>query len=153
VSAAQSVDSRIELRQSKANVLGLPILIAVCLVAVVIRQFFPAPDMRVLVACGGLAALDVLLSVYLLRNIGSTLVITPDEITFTKKRPAPSAVIRRTPQSTLTFRAAANGPVGSQFTGYASMLHDTATGSEVYAGGFGRGRVVQACESLGWNFS
>ncbi|HVT22365.1 MAG TPA: hypothetical protein VHE57_13365 [Mycobacteriales bacterium] len=147
------IDDRIVLRQKTSNILALPILIAVCLVAVVIRQFFPSPSPIVLAVCGGFAVLDVLLSVYLLRNIGSTLVVTPDEITFTKKRPAPPAVIRRTPQSSLTFRAAANGPVGSQVTGYASMLHDTATGSEVYAGAFGRARVVQACESQGWTFS
>jgi hypothetical protein len=37
--------------------------------------------------------------------------------------------------------------------GYALKLRDNATGKEVYAGAFGRGKVRQACESQGWSFS
>jgi hypothetical protein len=53
----------------------------------------------------------------------------------------------------LSFRMAANGPVGSEYTGYALKLRDNATGKEVYAGAFGRRKVQQACESQGWPFS
>jgi hypothetical protein len=53
----------------------------------------------------------------------------------------------------LSFRMAANGPVGSEYTGYALKLRDNATGKEVYAGAFGRRKVQQACESQGWSFS
>jgi hypothetical protein len=146
-------DARVELHQSKSNVLALPILIAVCLVAVVIRQFFPSPSPTVLIVCGVGAVLDGLLSAYLLRNIGSTLVVTSDQISFIKKNPAPPQVITRTPDSVLTFRMSANGPVGSKYTGYALKLRDTATGNEVYAGAFGQGRVRAACTSRGWTFS
>jgi hypothetical protein len=48
---------------------------------------------------------------------------------------------------------AANGLVGSQYTGYALKLRDNSTGKEVYAGAFGRRKVQQACESQGWSFS
>ena len=48
---------------------------------------------------------------------------------------------------------AANGPIGSDHTGYALKLRDNATGKEVYAGAFGRRKVQQACESQGWSFS
>ena len=62
-------------------------------------------------------------------------------------------VIERAAGSTLSFRMSANGPVGSQYTGYALKLRDNATGKEVYAGAFGRGKVQQACKSQGWSFS
>jgi hypothetical protein len=148
-----------ELRQSAANMLQLPGLFAVVLLAIVIRQLFVhPPSMIVLGVCAGLAPLDVVLAVYLLRNMGSTLVVTADEITFTRRRrpgrgPAPQRVIQRTAGSTLSFRMAANGPVGSEYTGYALKLRDNATGQEVYAGAFGRRKVQQACESQGWSFS
>jgi hypothetical protein len=48
---------------------------------------------------------------------------------------------------------AANGPVGSEYTGYALKLRDNATGQEIYAAAFGRRKVRQACESQGWSFS
>ena len=150
---------RVELRQSAANVLQLPILVAVLLLAVVIRQLFThQPSTIVLGVCAGAAALDILLAMYFLRNIGSTLVGTADEITFAKRQgrgkgPAPQQVIQRTDGSTLSFRVAANGPVGSQYTGYVLKLRDNVTGKEVYAGAFGRRKVQQACESQGWSFS
>jgi hypothetical protein len=148
---------QIELRQSAANMLGLPILIAVCVLAVAVRQLFGHPPSAIVLgACAGVAALDVVLAVYFLRNMGSTLVVTADDITFTRhprKGPAPQQVIQRADGSTLSFRVGANGPVGSQYTGYVLKLRDNATGKEVYAGAFGRRKVQQACESQGWSFS
>jgi hypothetical protein len=47
---------------------------------------------------------------------------------------------------------AANGPVGSEHTGYVLKLRDEATGHEVFAGAFGRGKVQHACELQGWSF-
>ena len=98
----------------------------------------------------------MVLTVYFLRNMRSTLVVTADDITFTRrprKGPAPQQVIQRAAGSTLTFRMAANGMVGSQYTGYALKLRDNATGKEVFAGAFGRRKVQQACETQGWSFS
>ena len=148
---------QIELRQSAANLLSLPILIAVCLVAVIIRQLFVHPPSAIVFGvCAGAAALDIVLTVYFLRNMGSTLTVTADDITFTRRRrtgPAPQQIIQRAADSTLTFRMAANGPVGSEYTGFALKLRDNSTGKEVYAGAFGRRKVQQACESQGWTFS
>ena len=148
---------QIELRQSAANLLSLPILIAVCLVAVIIRQLFVHPPSAIVFGvCAGAAALDIVLTVYFLRNMGSTLTVTADDITFTRRRrtgPAPQQIIQRAADSTLTFRMAANGPVGSEYTGFALKLRDNSTGKEVYAGAFGRRTVQQACESQGWSFS
>jgi hypothetical protein len=147
---------QIELQQSAANLLSLPILIAVCVVAVAVRQLFGDPSAIVLYVCAAAAALDIVLTVYLLRNMGATLVVTPDDITFTRHRrkgPAPQQVIQRAPGSTLTFRVGANGPIGADYTGYVLKLRDKATGKEVYAGAFGRRKVQQACESQGWSFS
>jgi hypothetical protein len=39
------------------------------------------PSTIILGVCAGLAALDIVLALYLLRNMGSTLVVTPDDIT------------------------------------------------------------------------
>ena len=150
---------RVELRQPAANLLQLPILFAVCLVAVVIRQLFAHPPSTVIFAvCAVVAALDIVLAAYLLRNMGSTLVVTADDITFTGRRkrgkgPPPQQVIQRAAGSMLSFRMAANGPIGSDYTGYVLKLRDNATGTEVYAGAFGRRKVRQACESQGWSFS
>ena len=148
---------QVELQQSAANLLGLPILIAVCLVAVVVRQLFVHPPSAIVFGvCAAVAALDIALAVYLLRNMGSTLVVTADDITFTRhprRGPAPQHVIQRTADSTLSFRVAANGPIGSEYTGYVLKLRDNATGKEVFAGAFGRRKVQQACESQGWSFS
>lgn len=151
------VRGQIELRQSAANLLGLAILIAVCLLAVVVRQLFVHPPSAIVLGvCAAGAALDIVLVVYLLRNMGSTLVVTADQITFTRRRHkglAPQQVIQRAAGSTLSFRVGANGPVGLPYTGYVLKLRDIATGKEVYAGAFGRRKVQQACESQGWSFS
>jgi hypothetical protein len=150
---------RAELRQSAANVLQLPGLFAVVLLAIVVRQLFVHPPSAIILGiCAGLAALDLVLTVYLLRNTGSTLVVTADDITFTRRRrrgkgPAPQQVIQRAAGSMLSFRMAANGPVGSEYTGYVLKLRDNATGTEVYTGAFGRRKVRRACESQGWSFS
>ena len=150
---------QVELRQSAANLLQLPILFAVLLLAMVIRELFVHPPSTIILGvCAGLAALDIVLAVYLLRDMGSTLVVTADDITFTRRRrrgkgPPPQQVIRRAAGSMLSFRMAANGPVGSEYTGYMLKLRDNATGKEVYAGAFGRRKVQRACESQGWSFS
>jgi hypothetical protein len=147
------------LRQSAANLLQLPLLFAVVLIAIVIRQLFVHPPSTIILgACAALAPLDLVLAVYLLRTMGSTLAVTADDITFTRRRrrgtgPPPQQVIHRAAGSTLSFRMAGNGPTGSQYTGYALKLRDNATGTEVYAGAFGRRKVQQACESQGWSFS
>ena len=68
---------RVELRQSTANVLQGPVLIAVVLLAIVIRLLFVhQPSTIILGVCAGLAVLDIVFAVYCLRNIGSTLVVT-----------------------------------------------------------------------------
>ena len=148
---------QIELRQSAANLLGLPILIAVCVLALIIRELFTHPPSAIVLGiCAGVAALDIVLTVYFLRNMRSTLTVSADDITFTRHRragPAPQQIIQRAADSTLSFRMAANGMVGSQYTGYALKLHDNSTGKEVYAGAFGRQKVQRACESQGWSFS
>jgi hypothetical protein len=147
----------VELTQSTSNLLGLPILIAAVLVAIVVSQFAHGDvSATVLGGCAGAAVLDALFARYLTRNLRATLTVTSDEITFTKqqgKEPASPLVIRRTDGGTLSFRTARNGPFGSQYTGYILKLHDNATGDEVFAGAFGRRRVQQACESQGWSFS
>jgi hypothetical protein len=149
----------VELRQSTTNVLQLPILFAVVLLAVIIRQLFVHPPSAIVLGVSAaLMALDVVLAVYLLRNFESTLVVTADDITFTGRRSRgksmpPPQVIQRTPGAILSFRMAANGPVGVEYTGYALKLRDNTTGKEVYAGAFGRRKVQQACESQGWSFS
>jgi len=62
---------QVELRQSAANLLGLPILIAVCLLAVIIRQLFVHPPSGIVLGvCAAAAALDVVLAVYLMHNMG-----------------------------------------------------------------------------------
>jgi hypothetical protein len=64
---------RAELRQSAANLLQFPGLLAVVLLAIVIRQLFVHPPSTIILGvCAGLAALDIVLAVYLLRNMGST---------------------------------------------------------------------------------
>lgn len=91
----------VELRQSAANLLQFPVLIAVVVLAMAIRQLFAhLPSTIILGACAGLAALDIVLVVYLLRNMASTLAVTADDITFTRRRargegPPPQQVIQR----------------------------------------------------------
>jgi hypothetical protein len=150
---------RVELRQSTANVLQFPIFIAVILLAIFVRQLFVHPPSTIVLGvCAGLAVLDIVFAAYLLRNFASALVVTADDITFTRRqrqgKQAPrQQVIQRAAGSVLSFRMAGNGMVGSQYTGYALKLRDNATGKEVYAGAFGRRKVQQACESQGWSFS
>ena len=148
---------KIELRQSATNLISFPILLAVVLLAAIIRKLFVHPPSTIILAvCAAAVALDIVLGAYFLRNMGSTLVVTADDITFTRHRrkgPAVPQVIQRAAGSTLSFRMSANGVVGSQYTGYALKLRDNATGQEVYAGAFGRRKVQQACESQGWSFS
>lgn len=156
--APSASPGRVELRQSAANVLQLPILIAVALLAVVVRELVAGPfSATILGVCAVAGVLDIVLARYFLRTIASTLVVTADHITFTRRRngygPARQQVIRRTAGSTLSFRVSSNGPVGSDYTGYVLKLRDNATGAEVYAGAFGRSKVQRACESQGWPFS
>ena len=148
---------RVELRQSNANAVSFPIFIAVLLLAIVLRQVFtPNPSATVYIVCAVAALLDVAFARYLMRNI-ATLVVTPDEISFSRGRPAPGEApkqaIKRAPDSSLAFRTARNGPMGSQYTGYVLKLRDNATGQEVFAGAFGgRGKVQDACAAQGWPF-
>ena len=150
---------RVVLRQSAANVLQGPILLAVVFLAAIIRELFVHPSSTIILGVFSAAlALDVILAVYSVRNIGSTLAVTADDITFIRrhrraKGPPPPQVIQRAAGSSLSFRMAANGIIGSEHTGYALKLRDNATGKEVYAGAFGRRKVQQACESQGWSFS
>jgi hypothetical protein len=154
VTEAGSTAGRVELRQATTNVLALPIFIAVSLLAIIVSNLAAQRLTMALVGvCVAAALLDALFARYLLRRIGSTLVVTPDAITFIKKGPATPTVITRSANTTLSFRMAANGPRGMDYTGYALKLRDNATGSEVYAGAWGRRRVQQACESQGWTFS
>jgi len=152
-----SPQGRVELQQSTSNLLTLPIFIGVVLGAVVISQFAHGHvSASVLGVCGAAAVLDVLMALYFMRNLGSTLVVTPDDITFTRRqgrRPPSHFAIKRTDGSTLSFRVAANGPIGSKYTGYILKLRDNASGDEVFAGAFGRKRVQQACEAQGWSFA
>ena len=148
---------RVELRQSNSNALQLPVFIAVILLAIVLRQVFSSdPSATVYVVCAVAALLDVAFARYLMRNT-ATLVVTPGEITFSRGRSeageTPKQVIKRAPDSSLGFRTARNGPMGSQHTGYVLKLRDDATGQEVFAGAFGgRRKVQEACESQGWSF-
>jgi len=146
---------RVELRQSSSNALQLPIFAGVILLAIFVSEAARGPSTTVLVVCGAIAVADALLAVYLFRNSGATLVVTPDDITWNKtlgRKGAPPLVLHRTPDSRLTFRMAPNGIVGSQYTGYSLKLRDTSTGDEVFASSFGRRKVQQACESQGWTF-
>jgi hypothetical protein len=148
----------VALQQSIGNMLQLPIFIVVILLAVAVSQSFAhRPSAAVFGVCAVAALLDIAVAAYLLRRSG-TLLVSSDEITFTKrlgagsKSPAPQQVIKRVEGSSLTFRVARNGPFGNDHTGYVLKLRDNATGQEVYAGAFGRRRVQQACQSQGWSF-
>lgn len=147
---------RTEIEQSSADAIGLPILVAVVVVAVVVRQLFPpGPDRTVMSVCAVVALLDLVFALYILRKGRATFVVTSDDITFTGVqwggRSAP-LTLRRAPGSTLTFRLQRNGITAGQFQ-YLLKLRDETTGQEVPAGGFGRRKVRQACESQGWTFS
>jgi hypothetical protein len=151
--------SRVELRQSRSNALQLPMFIGVIVIAIVLRQVLgSSPSPIVIAVCAAAIALNLVFVSYLLRNIG-TLVVTADDITFTRGHRdggddrGPSQVIQRAAGSTLSFRVARNGPMGSKYTGYVRKLRDNATGHEVFAGAFDRRQVQQACESQGWSFT
>jgi hypothetical protein len=151
--SVRSGQARIVLRESMANALQFPVLIAIVLLAVALRVQGSQTSV-VYIVCSVGAVLDLLLVRYVLRNRAS-LAVTQDDITFSRRQDggAPQQVIHRVDGSTLSFRTAANGPVGSKYTGYVLKLRDNATGHEVFAGAFGRQKVQQACESQGWLFS
>ena len=142
----------VELRQSPTNALQLPILIAVVILALFISDVARGGTLTILAICVVSTALDLWLAWWLLRRDRAVLVITPDEITWTRGRD-PRRVISRVPDSKLSFRMAANGPFGSEHTGYALMLRDEATGKEVFGAAFGRTQIQKACESQGWTFA
>jgi hypothetical protein len=146
----QSGQTRVELRQSTANLLQFPLFIAIILIAVALRVE-GAQSTVVYIICAGGAVLDVVFARYLLRN-RARLIVTPDEISFSRGKGSAGQIIRRVDGSSLSFRVAANGPVGSKYTGYVLKLRDNVTGREVFAGDFGRGKVRKACESQGWSF-
>jgi hypothetical protein len=61
------------------------VIATVVLLVIVIRQLFVHPPSTIILGvCAGLAALAIVLAVYL-RNMGSTLVVTADDITFTRR--------------------------------------------------------------------
>ena len=149
---------RVELRQSTSNLLALPIFIAIVLLVLIIRLLMPPGGSTVIIVVAAVLLVpDIFFALYLLRDYGSTLVVTADDITVTRrsdvKRPTRPRVIHRTDGSKLSFRTARNGPRGADYTAAMLMLRDNATGDEVYAGAFGRRKVQQACESHGWSFS
>jgi hypothetical protein len=153
------------LREIRTDVLASPaigpvVLIAVVLIAVVVRQLFVHPPSAIVFGvCAVLALLDAGFAWYLLRVGGAIFTVTPTEITFTArpipgahgKRPPPQ-IIRRTGGSTLSFQAQDQGMAGDQAQSLLK-LRDDATGQEVAATVFGRRKVRCACESQGWPFS
>jgi len=151
-----------ELRETKTDVLGYPaffpiFLIALGLIAVVVRQLFVhPPSTAVFIVCGVLAVLDAAFGWYLMRLGGTILVATRTDITFTARpvsqgRRPPPQVIRRASGSRLSFREQ-HGSNGGRARSVLK-LHDEATGQEVATTGFARHRVRRACESQGWPFS
>ena len=146
---------RTELRQSNADMLALPGLVAVALVAIVIRQLFVHPPSVVtLVVCGVAAVLDIPLGWFFLRNGAATLIVTAHDVTFSRpgNKHTPIQTLTRVPDSKLSFRVQSNGFVGGQ-PQYLLKLCDQATGKEIPASAFGRSRVRRACESQGWTFA
>ena len=153
------------MREIRTGVLATPafgpvVLIALVLIAVVVRQLFVHPPSDIVFGvCAVGALLDAALAWYLLRVGGAIFTVTPTDITFTA-RPIPGAqgrrpppqVIRRTGGSTLSFRVQDKGIAGDQAQSLLK-LRDDATGQEVAATVFGRGKVRRACESQGWPFS
>jgi hypothetical protein len=143
---------RTEIAESAADAASLPILIAIVLLAIGVRQLFPpGPSSIVLVGCAVAAALDAVFWRWAVRRGRATFVVTADSITFARGGTARHVLVRG-PGSTLSFRLRSNGFVGGQ-PQYLLKLRDVATGQEVPAGTFGRRKVRQACESQGWTFS
>ena len=151
---------RAEIEQSPQDLLGLPVLVAIVLVAIVVRQLFPpGPDKIVMIVCGVVALLDVALTFYLLRQGHVTFVVTAEDIRFTRwlsprkgGGKGKEYVIQRAPESKLRFRLQSNGMIGGQIQ-YLLKLRDEATGTEVPATSFGKRKIRQACESQGWTFA
>lgn len=147
---------RTEITQSPQDMLGLPLLIAIVLVAVVARQFLPPPaNPVVVIVCGVIAVFDGAFVLWVLRQKTPNLVVTPDQITFTRQQGTPkekSFTITHSPESKLRFRLVSNGFIGGQMQ-MVLKLRDEATGTEVPASSFGKRKVRQACESQGWTFS
>ena len=103
----------------------------------VIRQLSVYPPSTIILgSCAALAPLDIVLAVYLLRNMGSTWSLprttspSPGGADWARS-PPPQQIIRRAAGSILSFGMAANGPAGSGHTGYVLKLRDNATGQEV----------------------
>lgn len=148
---------RTELHQSRSSVLALPGLIAVCLVAIVVRQFIgQPPSPTTLIVCGVAALLDVPIAIFCWRNGAASLIVTPTDITFvrqgTRDKPATTLSLARAADSKLRFRLQSNGFVGGQ-PQYLLKLHDDGTGNELPVTTFGRRPVRQACEAQGWQFA
>jgi hypothetical protein len=149
---------RTELRETRADMLAFPGLIAIVLLAIVVRQFFAhPPNVIIFGVCAGAAVLDVVFARFLLRTGRATFAVTPGDIIFTPRQGkdhegALPQVIRRTASSTLSFRLQSNGFVGNQMV-YRLKLRDDATGAEISAVTFGRRKVRRACQSQGWPFS
>jgi hypothetical protein len=148
---------RYELRESRADVLAPPILIAVCVLAVVVRVLFnDRPSATVLGVCLGIGVLDGLLAWYLLRTGKATLVVTPGTITYTPRQGRASShgapqIIQRTAESRLSFYTTQDGDAAVP-TGFLH-LRDDATGSQISVQLFNRWAVRRACETQGWPFS
>jgi len=143
-------------------VLGTPaffpmVVIAVGLIAVVVRQLFVHPPSAIVFGvCAVAAVLDGALAWYVLHAGAATFVVTPTDITFTERKVArgklpPSHVIQRTGDSMLSFQVQDNGISGNAQS--LLKLRDNSTGEEVAATLFGRRKVQRACESQGWHFS
>jgi hypothetical protein len=149
------------LREIRTDVFASPafgpvVLIAVVLIAVVVRQLFVHPPSAIVFGvCAVVALLDVGFAWYLLRVGGAIFTVTPTEITFTARpiphahgRRPPPQVIRRAGGSTLSFQVQDQGIEARSLL----KLRDDATGQEVAATVFGRRKVRRACESQGWPF-
>lgn len=146
------------LRETRADILALPGILAVFLLAAILRvAFASSPSVSAIVVCAVLVGLDALLAWYVLRTGAATFVVTADDITFTPRpgtgrtRPPPQ-VIRRSPGGTLSFHLKDGGNVAGQQAFYLH-LRGNATGQEISATTFGRRKVRRACESQGWHFS
>lgn len=147
---------RYELRESRADVLAGPILIAVVLLAVVIRVLFTdRPSATVLAVCLGIALLDGVLAWYLLETGKASFVVTPDEITYTPRQgrfagKGPSQVIQRTADSSLSFYVKQD--FSSDISSGVLYLRDDATSEQISVQLFNRWSVRHACEAEGWPF-
>jgi hypothetical protein len=146
------------LRETRADVLAFPGLLAVVLIVALIRVLTARhPQPAAIGVCAALIALDLLLFWYLPKTGRASFVVTPDDITFTPRqgrgyKGAKPQVLRHSPGSTLSFHMVDGGFVGDQQV-YHLKLRDSVTGDEIAATTFGRVKVRRACESQGWTFS